>query len=128
MRRPFALHDTSERVIEGCYGATLRVQSRIQVFAAEVQRTVLAGDACVNRSMIGAVIGVQPFSGEGLSGTGPKAGGPRRYLPARGAFRGLTTIAFASAQSSQKTLISRREADLGPEMAISSADGSGLVA
>ena len=43
-------------------------------------RRVAAGDAHVNRSVIGATAGVQPFGGEGLSGTGPKAGGPW-YLP-----------------------------------------------
>ncbi len=44
-----------------------------------VIRPVHAGNAYINRNMIGAVVGVQPFGGEGLSGTGPKAGGPR-YL------------------------------------------------
>ena len=45
----------------------------------QVTSRVRAGNAYVNRNMIGAVVGVQPFGGEGLSGTGPKAGGPR-YL------------------------------------------------
>ena len=58
------------------YGLTLGVHSRIESFAAEVRRLVPAGNVYVNRSMIGAVVGVQPFGGEGLSGTGPKAGGP----------------------------------------------------
>ncbi|MGH6964738.1 MAG: bifunctional proline dehydrogenase/L-glutamate gamma-semialdehyde dehydrogenase PutA [Phenylobacterium sp.] len=62
------------------YGLTLGVHSRIEAFAAEVQRAVPAGNAYVNRSMIGAVVGVQPFGGEGLSGTGPKAGGPHALL------------------------------------------------
>jgi hypothetical protein len=44
------------------------------------QRAVPAGNAYVSRSMIGAVVGVQPFGGEGLSGTGPKAGGPNALL------------------------------------------------
>ncbi len=62
------------------YGLTLGIHSRIEAFAAEVQRAIPAGNAYVNRSMIGAVVGVQPFGGEGLSGTGPKAGGPHALL------------------------------------------------
>jgi RHH-type proline utilization regulon transcriptional repressor/proline dehydrogenase/delta 1-pyrroline-5-carboxylate dehydrogenase len=58
------------------YGLTLGVHSRIDAFADEVRRLVPAGNVYVNRSIIGAVVGVQPFGGEGLSGTGPKAGGP----------------------------------------------------
>ncbi|HYG25862.1 MAG TPA: bifunctional proline dehydrogenase/L-glutamate gamma-semialdehyde dehydrogenase PutA, partial [Caulobacteraceae bacterium] len=58
------------------YGLTLGVHSRIEAFAEEVKRLVPAGNVYVNRSIIGAVVGVQPFGGEGLSGTGPKAGGP----------------------------------------------------
>jgi RHH-type proline utilization regulon transcriptional repressor/proline dehydrogenase/delta 1-pyrroline-5-carboxylate dehydrogenase len=58
------------------FGLTLGVHSRIDAFAAEVRRLVPAGNVYVNRSIIGAVVGVQPFGGEGLSGTGPKAGGP----------------------------------------------------
>jgi RHH-type proline utilization regulon transcriptional repressor/proline dehydrogenase/delta 1-pyrroline-5-carboxylate dehydrogenase len=62
------------------YGLTLGVHSRLESFAAAVQAAVPAGNIYVNRSMIGAVVGVQPFGGVGLSGTGPKAGGPH-YLP-----------------------------------------------
>ncbi len=58
------------------YGLTLGVHSRIDAFAERIARLVPAGNMYVNRSMIGAVVGVQPFGGEGLSGTGPKAGGP----------------------------------------------------
>lgn len=58
------------------YGLTLGIHSRIEAFAAEVIRQVPAGNVYVNRSIIGAVVGVQPFGGLGLSGTGPKAGGP----------------------------------------------------
>ncbi len=58
------------------YGLTLGIHSRIDAFADEVRRLVPAGNVYVNRSIIGAVVGVQPFGGEGLSGTGPKAGGP----------------------------------------------------
>ena len=62
------------------YGLTLGVHSRIEAFADEVAAMVPAGNLYVNRSMIGAVVGVQPFGGEGLSGTGPKAGGPNALL------------------------------------------------
>lgn len=62
------------------YGLTLGVHSRIERFAQEVRALVPAGNVYVNRSIIGAVVGVQPFGGEGLSGTGPKAGGPHSLL------------------------------------------------
>jgi RHH-type proline utilization regulon transcriptional repressor/proline dehydrogenase/delta 1-pyrroline-5-carboxylate dehydrogenase len=62
------------------YGLTLGIHSRIQGFADEVVRATRVGNTYVNRSMIGAVVGVQPFGGEGLSGTGPKAGGPHYML------------------------------------------------
>lgn len=62
------------------YGLTLGIQSRIQHTVDTISRQVHVGNQYVNRSMIGAVVGVQPFGGEGLSGTGPKAGGPH-YLP-----------------------------------------------
>jgi RHH-type proline utilization regulon transcriptional repressor/proline dehydrogenase/delta 1-pyrroline-5-carboxylate dehydrogenase len=62
------------------YGLTLGIHSRIQSFVDEVVRETRVGNTYVNRSMIGAVVGVQPFGGEGLSGTGPKAGGPHYVL------------------------------------------------
>jgi RHH-type transcriptional regulator, proline utilization regulon repressor / proline dehydrogenase / delta 1-pyrroline-5-carboxylate dehydrogenase len=62
------------------YGLTLGIHSRLESFAAEVRAAVPAGNTYVNRSMIGAVVGVQPFGGRGLSGTGPKAGGPHYLL------------------------------------------------
>jgi RHH-type proline utilization regulon transcriptional repressor/proline dehydrogenase/delta 1-pyrroline-5-carboxylate dehydrogenase len=77
---PAKLAKAAAPLVEARYGLTLGVHSRIEAFAAEVQRTVPAGNAYVNRSMIGAVVGVQPFGGEGLSGTGPKAGGPNALL------------------------------------------------
>jgi RHH-type proline utilization regulon transcriptional repressor/proline dehydrogenase/delta 1-pyrroline-5-carboxylate dehydrogenase len=61
------------------YGLTLGVHSRLESFAQAVRSAIPAGNVYVNRSMIGAVVGVQPFGGQGLSGTGPKAGGPH-YL------------------------------------------------
>jgi RHH-type proline utilization regulon transcriptional repressor/proline dehydrogenase/delta 1-pyrroline-5-carboxylate dehydrogenase len=61
------------------YGLTLGVHSRIDGKVRHIVERLRVGNAYVNRNMIGAVVGVQPFGGEGLSGTGPKAGGPR-YL------------------------------------------------
>ncbi|MFV8836351.1 bifunctional proline dehydrogenase/L-glutamate gamma-semialdehyde dehydrogenase PutA [Aquisalimonas sp.] len=61
------------------YGLTLGVHSRIDAVADRVAERARVGNLYVNRNQIGAVVGVQPFGGEGLSGTGPKAGGPR-YL------------------------------------------------
>lgn len=61
------------------YGLTLGIHTRIQRTADFVAERVRAGNVYVNRNQIGAVVGVQPFGGEGLSGTGPKAGGPH-YL------------------------------------------------
>lgn len=58
------------------YGLTLGIHTRLQRFVDRVRALVPAGNIYVNRSIIGAVVGVQPFGGEGLSGTGPKAGGP----------------------------------------------------
>jgi len=62
------------------YGLTMGVQSRIDQSIKQVRSFAHAGNLYVNRNIIGAVVGVQPFGGEGLSGTGPKAGGPY-YLP-----------------------------------------------
>ncbi|MGY4831409.1 L-glutamate gamma-semialdehyde dehydrogenase [Sphaerotilaceae bacterium SBD11-9] len=61
------------------YGLTLGLQTRIDSRALRLARAARIGNVYVNRNMIGAVVGVQPFGGEGLSGTGPKAGGPH-YL------------------------------------------------
>jgi RHH-type proline utilization regulon transcriptional repressor/proline dehydrogenase/delta 1-pyrroline-5-carboxylate dehydrogenase len=61
------------------YGLTLGVQTRIDSRAQRIADAARIGNVYVNRNMIGAVVGVQPFGGEGLSGTGPKAGGPH-YL------------------------------------------------
>ena len=62
------------------YGLTLGVHTRIDSVARRVAARARVGNVYVNRNMIGAVVGVQPFGGCGLSGTGPKAGGPH-YLP-----------------------------------------------
>jgi RHH-type proline utilization regulon transcriptional repressor/proline dehydrogenase/delta 1-pyrroline-5-carboxylate dehydrogenase len=71
------------------YGLTLGIHSRLESFVDEVLAAARVGNTYVNRSMIGAVVGVQPFGGEGLSGTGPKAGGPH-HLPRLAIERTLT--------------------------------------
>jgi RHH-type proline utilization regulon transcriptional repressor/proline dehydrogenase/delta 1-pyrroline-5-carboxylate dehydrogenase len=58
------------------YGLTLGVQTRLESFWRQVFDSTFIGNTYVNRNMIGAVVGAQPFGGSGLSGTGPKAGGP----------------------------------------------------
>ncbi len=74
---------TAEAVIQKIntlgYGLTLGIQTRIDSRARALAACAHVGNVYVNRNMIGAVVGVQPFGGEGLSGTGPKAGGPH-YL------------------------------------------------
>src|SRR5690606_11283206 len=62
------------------YGLTFGIHSRIDDHVALLSRGVKAGNIYVNRGMTGATVGVQPFGGEGLSGTGPKAGGPYYLL------------------------------------------------
>ena len=62
------------------YGLTLGIHSRIDATVQHIVRSVRVGNCYVNRNQIGAVVGVQPFGGEGLSGTGPKAGGPHYLL------------------------------------------------
>lgn len=69
----------------GC-GLTLGIHSRIDSFIERVRHRLRVGNVYVNRSIIGAVVGAQPFGGEGRSGTGPKAGGPwylHRFLTER---------------------------------------------
>jgi RHH-type proline utilization regulon transcriptional repressor/proline dehydrogenase/delta 1-pyrroline-5-carboxylate dehydrogenase len=75
--------DRLDRVLQSIertgYGLTLGIHSRIDDTIEAATDRLAIGNIYVNRSMIGAVVGVQPFGGQGLSGTGPKAGGPR-YL------------------------------------------------
>jgi RHH-type transcriptional regulator, proline utilization regulon repressor / proline dehydrogenase / delta 1-pyrroline-5-carboxylate dehydrogenase len=62
------------------YGLTLGIQTRIDSRASSLAHAAHIGNIYINRHMIGAVVGLQPFGGEGLSGTGPKAGGPHYLL------------------------------------------------
>ncbi|MBI2381977.1 MAG: bifunctional proline dehydrogenase/L-glutamate gamma-semialdehyde dehydrogenase PutA [Gammaproteobacteria bacterium] len=72
-----------DRVIQSIndygYGLTLGIHTRNEATAMYIEQNVRVGNAYINRNMIGATVGVQPFGGQGLSGTGPKAGGPH-YL------------------------------------------------
>jgi len=77
------------------YGLTLGIHSRIDDTVEAATARLAVGNVYVNRNMIGAVVGVQPFGGHGLSGTGPKAGGPH-YLP-RLATEQVLTINTAAA-------------------------------
>lgn len=74
------LDDIIDQINNTGYGLTFGIHSRIDSFVDYVKKRINAGNVYVNRNMIGAVVGVQPFGGQGISGTGPKAGGPY-YLP-----------------------------------------------
>jgi len=76
---PGKLDELIDRINRTGYGLTFGIHSRIEGRIDRVASRVRAGNVYANRNMTGAVVGVQPFGGEGLSGTGPKAGGPR-YL------------------------------------------------
>jgi RHH-type proline utilization regulon transcriptional repressor/proline dehydrogenase/delta 1-pyrroline-5-carboxylate dehydrogenase len=66
-------------ILENGFGLTLGIHSRIESTVERIVARLGNGNVYVNRNMIGAVVGTQPFGGTGLSGTGPKAGGPN-YL------------------------------------------------
>ncbi|QEY64013.1 trifunctional transcriptional regulator/proline dehydrogenase/L-glutamate gamma-semialdehyde dehydrogenase [Metapseudomonas lalkuanensis] len=98
------------------YGLTLGVHTRIDETIAKVVDKAHAGNLYVNRNMVGAVVGVQPFGGEGLSGTGPKAGGPLymyRLLatrPADGVARTFQRLDGSMvADSQQRTALQERQ-------------------
>ncbi len=88
------------------YGLTFGLHTRIGTTIKNVTNEVKAGNLYVNRTMIGAVVGVQPFGGQGLSGTGPKAGGPH-YLP-RFATEKVISI-DTTRQGGNATLVSLKE-------------------
>ena len=103
-----------EQINKAGYGLTLGVHTRIDETIAQVTGNAHVGNLYVNRNMVGAVVGVQPFGGEGLSGTGPKAGGPLylyRLLASRPEAAVQTTLERHDARYAQdtqvKTLITR---------------------
>ena len=69
-----------EQVNATGYGLTLGIHSRIDETVEYITSRMRVGNCYVNRNQIGAIVGSQPFGGEGLSGTGPKAGGPHYLL------------------------------------------------
>ncbi len=93
--RTEALEQALDALAATGYGLTLGIHSRIARFVDRVRSRVRVGNTYVNRNMIGAVVGVQPFGGEGLSGTGPKAGGPH-YLQRFAVERTLTVNTAAA--------------------------------
>jgi RHH-type transcriptional regulator, proline utilization regulon repressor / proline dehydrogenase / delta 1-pyrroline-5-carboxylate dehydrogenase len=81
IRYPFQQLDAVIAAINGTgFGLTLGIHSRVDETVRYIQNRIKVGNLYINRNMIGAVVGVQPFGGEGLSGTGPKAGGPHYLL------------------------------------------------
>ncbi|AUO55212.1 bifunctional proline dehydrogenase/L-glutamate gamma-semialdehyde dehydrogenase PutA [Ehrlichia canis] len=70
------LHKILSEINDTGYGLTFAVQSRVQSNIDNIIDNINVGNVYVNRNQVGAVVGVQPFGGQGLSGTGPKAGGP----------------------------------------------------
>ncbi|USG60853.1 bifunctional proline dehydrogenase/L-glutamate gamma-semialdehyde dehydrogenase PutA [Sneathiella marina] len=88
------------------YGLTLGIHTRVDTRVQEVCDAAHVGNLYVNRNQIGAVVGVQPFGGEGLSGTGPKAGGPH-YL--RRFMTGKPPIALSNPFNSSKAVSPNRE-------------------
>ncbi|EPN9525986.1 trifunctional transcriptional regulator/proline dehydrogenase/L-glutamate gamma-semialdehyde dehydrogenase [Cronobacter malonaticus] len=103
-----------EQINKAGYGLTLGVHTRIDETIAQVTGSAHVGNLYVNRNMVGAVVGVQPFGGEGLSGTGPKAGGPLylyRLLASRPEAAVQATLERHDARYAQdaqvKTLITR---------------------
>ncbi len=92
------------------FGLTLGVHSRIERRVRELFRGTFCGNTYINRNMVGAVIGVQPFGGSGLSGTGPKAGGPH-YLHRFAVERVLTTNTSAIGGNTTLLNLSERGED-----------------
>jgi RHH-type proline utilization regulon transcriptional repressor/proline dehydrogenase/delta 1-pyrroline-5-carboxylate dehydrogenase len=74
------LDDVIDQVNRTGFGLTFGIHSRINHKVEDIRKRIHVGNCYVNRNMIGAVVGLQPFGGEGLSGTGPKAGGPHYLL------------------------------------------------
>src|SRR6516225_7392238 len=97
-----------EEIAANGYGLTLGIHSRIDATVEQVVARLAHGNVYVNRSMIGAVVGTQPFGGVGLSGTGPKAGGPN-YLR-RFASEQVLTVNTAAAGGNASLLAAEESA------------------
>jgi len=122
-----ALTELVEQINATGYGLTMGVHTRIDETLAQVVTAARVGNLYANRNIVGAVVGVQPFGGEGLSGTGPKAGGPLYLLrllrrrPADAARR--ATLADSDAHASPS-----RSWTPGPAPAESATAGAALRA
>ena len=102
------LDQVLEEIGQTGYGLTLGLETRIDETVERVRRSACVGNFYVNRTMIGATVGTQPFGGEGLSGTGPKAGGPnyvRRFATER-----VVTINTTAAGGNASLLMAAAEA------------------
>ncbi len=141
------LADLLAQINQTGYGLTMGVHTRIDETLLQVVQTAHAGNLYANRNIVGAVVGVQPFGGEGLSGTGPKAGGPLYLLrllaqrPADAAQRavqasgppgalplrgGAATQAAAEPALAQQALQQWAQAQQLPALAAASARLAGL--
>jgi RHH-type proline utilization regulon transcriptional repressor/proline dehydrogenase/delta 1-pyrroline-5-carboxylate dehydrogenase len=103
--RAHELDSLVDAINAGGYGLTLGIHTRIDAVAERIAARARVGNVYVNRNMIGAVVGVQPFGGMGLSGTGPKAGGPH-YVPRFAVEQTLTTN--TAAVGGNATLLANR--------------------
>ncbi|OGT46762.1 MAG: bifunctional proline dehydrogenase/L-glutamate gamma-semialdehyde dehydrogenase [Gammaproteobacteria bacterium RIFCSPHIGHO2_12_FULL_41_20] len=103
------LHHVMETIVQTGYGLTLGIHSRIDTTVKYIASHMPVGNVYINRNMIGAVVGVQPFGGERLSGTGPKAGGPH-YLPRLCVERAISVNTAAAGGNAR--LVSLREEEL----------------
>ena len=111
------------------YGLTFGIHTRIDETVARVVARVGAGNVYVNRNLIGAVVGVQPFGGRGLSGTGPKAGGPlylRRLLSARPQRSTLPSGSPPAAATAWQEWLRRQGRDVAEHLARMAAAPVGL--
>jgi RHH-type proline utilization regulon transcriptional repressor/proline dehydrogenase/delta 1-pyrroline-5-carboxylate dehydrogenase len=97
-----------DEIIASGYGLTMGIHSRVETTINHIRQRMPVGNIYVNRNIIGAVVGVQPFGGEGLSGTGPKAGGPY-YLPRLCVERAVSINTTAAGGNT--TLVSLNEED-----------------
>ncbi len=103
------LNEMLDAINNSGYGLTLGIHSRIDATVDFITRHTRCGNTYVNRNLIGAVVGSQPFGGEGLSGTGPKSGGPH-YLQ-RFATERVVTINTAAVGGNAGLLSSRKDTD-----------------
>lgn len=99
------IDDVIAQINDTGYGLTFGIHSRIESFIRKVTRDIACGNVYVNRGTIGAVVGVQPFGGSGLSGTGPKAGGPQ-YLYAFATEKVISTNTTAAGGNASLVMIS----------------------